>query len=424
MSRAGGAFALGLLLAASTGCGRSAFDDREARAWSHSVGPPDGISSAAWGVAISTVDREQPGATIVIAGSDPASLSTLSFDVGGELEQHGVDTASAFPAAPVLAGALDPVAGGKGVIAVADGAGGIRFYDARTGDVGPELRATIGSDACATSGSLGGALLFALTDPDDDIQPDLAALAGAELAVFRDIDLAAIDLDPGCTRCALSGEGVSLGAGTVDDDDGEDIAVLAAAGDEIAVFTAAQVRAQDGQGCGTPLLAITPPEPGERFAPPLGIGDIEDNEAPEIAVASADGRALFVFHDVAAGSDAPPVIRLPAPADSASFGAAIAFGDFDGDEVEELAVGDPDASPEGVAGAGQVTLYRYDGEELKPAATLYDSEPQEGQHFGRSLVVAEFGLGGAEYRDLLVVGAEDEVFTYFRATADTEDPRN
>jgi hypothetical protein len=38
--------------------------------------------------------------------------------------------------------------------------------------------------------------------------------------------------------------------------------------------------------------------------------------------------------------------------------------------------------------------------------------------------VAEFGLGGAEYRDLLVVGAEGEVFTYFRLTSDTEDPRN
>ncbi len=412
-----------VLLAGQASCGRSAFDQRESQAWSHSAGPPDGISSAAYGVATTTVDREQPGATLVVAGSDPSSLSTLSFDVGGELEQHGVD-ADRFPAAPVIAGALDPVAGGKGVFAVADGSGGIRFYDARTGDVGPELRVAIGRDACATAGELGGALLFALADPDDDIEPDLVALAGAELAVFRDLDLEAIAVDPVCTRCALAGEAVSLGSGTVDDDDGEDIAVLGAAGDGIAVFAAAQVSARDGQDCGAPLVALAPPQPGDRFAPPLAVGDIEDNESPEMAVASADHRALFVFHDVALAAGAPSVIQVPAPADSAAFGAAIAFGDFDGDEVEELAVGDPDASPEGVAGAGQVTIYRYDGDELKPAATLYDSEPEEGQHFGRSLVVAEFGIGGAEYRDLLVVGAEGEVFTYFRITADTDDPRN
>ena len=410
------------LLLVLVGCGRSAFDDRAARAWSRSAGPPDGVGSAAYAVAVATVDREQPGATVVVAGSGPSSLSTLSFDVGGELEQHGVD-ADAFPEAPVIAGALDPVAGGKGVIALADGAGGVRFYDARTGDVGPELRVALEPAACGTAGMLGDALLFALTDPDGDIEPDLIAVAGGELAVLRDVDLDTVADDPRCIRCALTGPAVSLGAGTVDGDDGEDIAVLAAAGDRIAVHSAAQVAAQDGQGCGAPLVAIAPPEAGDRFAPPLAIGDIEDNDSPEIAVASADHRALFVFHDVAAGA-APRAIRLPAPADSASFGAAIAFGDFDGDDVEELAVGDPDASPEGVAGAGQVTLYHYDGEELAPAATLYDSEPEEGQRFGHSLVVAEFGAGGAEYRDLLVVGADGEVFTYFRLTPDATDPRD
>lgn len=419
MSRPAAAAAVCLLVA---GCGQGAFDDRAASAWSQSAGAPDGISSGAYAVAITTVDREQPGATIVVAGSGPSSLSTLSFDVGGDLEQHGID-AEEFPADPVIAGALDPVAGGKGVVAIADGAGGIQFYDARTGDIGPELRVAVDRRACGTAGELGDALFFALTDPEDDIKPDLLALGGGELAVFRDIDLDAVGGVAVCTHCTLPGDAVSLGAGTIDDDDGEDIAVLAASGDQIATYSAQQVEAQDGQSCGAPLLAIAPPEAGPVFAPPLAVGDIEDNDSPEIAVASADHRVLFVFHDVAVEGTSE-LISLPAPADSARFGAAIAFGDFDGDEVEELAVGDPDASPEGVAGAGQVTIYRYDGEELRPAATLYDSEPQEGQHFGRSLAVAEFGLGGAIYRDLLVIGADGEVFTYFKVTAAGDDPRN
>lgn len=403
-----------------TGCGRSAFDAREDRAWSRSAGPPDGISSTAYAVAITTVDREQPGATVVVAGSQPSSLSTLSYDVGGELEQHGIDV-DAFAAAPVMAGALDPVAGGKGVVAIADGAGGIRFYDARTGDLGPELRAVVGAEACGTASAPGGALIFSLTDPEADIEPDLIAVAGDELSVFHDVDLDTVGASPDCSRCAVGGDAISLGSGTIDDDDGEDIAVLVAV-DRIDVFTATQVQAQDGQSCGEPLVRLVPPD-GGGFVAPLAVGDIEDNDSPEIAVASADHRALFVFHDVSAGA-AAEVIRVPAPTDSAAFGTSIAFGDFDGDDVEELAVGDPDASPEGVSGAGQVTLYRYDGEELKPAATLYDSEPEEGQHFGRSLVVAEFGLGGADYRDLLVVGADGEVFTYFKVTRDTDDPRN
>ena len=410
---------LALLLAA---CGQSAFDRREELAWSHSSGPPDGVTSAAYAIAVTTVDREQPGATIVVAGSRAASLSTLSYDVGGELALAGSDLEGEFPAAPELAGSLDPIAGGNGVVAIADGAGNLQIYDARTGDLGPAFRSTVAAAACGGPAGFSGALVFALTDPEGDVEPDLLALAGDEVAVLHDFDLEAAA--PTCSHCALpGGQGAALATGTIDDDDGEDAVVVSAAGHQIVAFAAAQIAAQTGGDCGEPLVMLSPPAADDTFAAPLAVGDIEDNDAPEFAVASSDHRVVFVFHDVGDAPGEPVVIRLPAPADSASFGAALAFGDFDGDEVEELAVGDPDASPEGVAGAGQVTLYRYDGEELKPAATLYDSEPEEGQQFGRSLTVAEFAIGGADYRDLLVVGADGEVFTYFRLTEDSDDPR-
>jgi len=411
------------LLLLFAGCGQSAFDDRAARAWSRSAGAPDGVSSASWAVELTTVDREQPGATVVVAGGGPSSLSTLSFDVGGELEMHGGDVEGGFPDPPVMAGALDPVAGGNGVIAIADGAGAILFFDARTGDLGPAFRVSLPAEACGAPPTLGSALVFALTDPDEDIEPDLVALADDQMVVLRDLDLDHVADTPDCARCTLpDGAAVALAGGDVGDEDGEDIAALAATGQRISIYSAEQVRAAAGADCGAALLVLSPGA-GDSFATPMAIGDIEDNDAPEIAVASPDHRVVYVFHDVSAGGATPGLIPLPAPADSAAFGTAIAFGDFDGDEVEELAIGDPDASPEGVAGAGQVTLYRYDGEELRPEATLYDSEPEEGQHFGRSLDVAEFGLGGAEYRDLLVVGASGEVFTYFRVTAAGDDPR-
>jgi hypothetical protein len=406
------------------GCGQSAFDERAGRAWSRSAGPPDGISSAAYGVALTTVDREQPGATVVVAGTGPSSLSTLSFDVGGELEMRGLEAADDFPDQPVIAGALDPVAGGNGVVAIADGAGSVLFYDARTGDLGPEFRVAVAAEACGAPPTLGTALGFALTGPESDVKPDLVAVAGDEIAVLADVDLDTVDGAPGCTHCRLpAGDGVALVTGTVDDDDGEDLAVLTGTGEQIVVYTAGQVGSHTGLDCGSPLVSLLPPGADARFAPPMAVGDLEDNDAPEIAVASPDHRVVYVFHDV--GDQAEPVVlAIPAPADSVAFGTDMVFGDFDGDDIEELAVGDPEAHPEGVEGAGQVTLYRHDGEELKPEATLYDSEPGEGQHFGRSLDVAEFGLGGAEYRDLLVVGAEGEVFVYFRVIASADDPRN
>ncbi len=416
------AFAALLLLASA--CGQSAFDDRAARAWSRSAGAPDGVSSGAFAVALTTVDREQPGATVVVAGSGPSSLSTLSYDVGGELEMHGVDVEGGFPDAPVMAGSLDPVAGGNGVLAVADGAGAILFYDARTGDLGPAFRVSLTAEACGAPPTLGNALAFGLTDPEEDVEPDLVALADDQMILLHDLDLDQVADAPDCARCTLpDGASVALATGAFDADDGEDIAVLAANGKQLAIYTAAQVRAAAGADCGAPMMRLAPPGTDDSFAAPMAIGDIEDNDAPEIAVSSPDHRVVYVFHDVTS-TGASGVIRVPAPADSAAFGTAIAFGDFDGNDVEELAVGDPEASPEGVAGAGQVTLYRYDGEELKPEATLYDSEPEERQHFGRSLDIAEFGLGGAEYRDLLVVGADGEVFTYFRVTAAAEDPRS
>ena len=43
--------------------------------------------------------------------------------------------------------------------------------------------------------------------------------------------------------------------------------------------------------------------------------------------------------------------------------------------------------------------------------TLYPGEPENEERFGKSVTIAPFGSGT---RNVLVVGAEGEVFTYFR----------
>jgi hypothetical protein len=54
------------------------------------------------------------------------------------------------------------------------------------------------------------------------------------------------------------------------------------------------------------------------------------------------------------------------------------------------------------------------------ALRLYPAEPKDEERFGKSVTVAPFGATGN--KAVLMVGAEGEVFTYFR-TAESSDVR-
>jgi hypothetical protein len=78
-----------------------------------------------------------------------------------------------------------------------------------------------------------------------------------------------------------------------------------------------------------------------------------------------------------------------------------------GDSVNELIIGAPLADAGGSDRAGEVRILNPAGMEVAPA--LFDAEPQTEQHFGKSVAVVPY-----RDRKVLVVGAEGEVFTYFR----------
>ena len=409
------------VIVAATVSACSAFDDQRAGAWSDSQEQPDGVTSTDYGAALTSVDREQPGATIVVAGLNPRSFTTMSYDDRGELRQSGAE----FPevtllGTPAIAGATDPIDGGDGVFAVGGLEAGdpMRLYDARTGPQGPVLRATIQPDVCgADIDFIGGALVFGLTGAGSAIEPDLVALAGdgSELLLFPDILL--LD-EPECHRCTLPSSATDLAIDEIGDLDGEEIFVLT---DEVLVLGAAAVAA--GGACSAPLVRLVPPEGEPPFGTRIETGDVDANESPEVFVPSELGNRIYVARDVGSSDPDAPLLVVPSPAGSVAFGTAITTGDFRDDGCEELAVGDPGASPETVTGAGQVTVYRFDDiDGFVPIATLYDSTPEPDQAFGRTLTVTEFVAGGAA-PDLLVVGAAREVFTYFRFVADADDPR-
>ena len=61
----------------------------------------------------------------------------------------------------------------------------------------------------------------------------------------------------------------------------------------------------------------------------------------------------------------------------------------------------------------QATLYSNGTLSTTPALTLHDAAPEANQRFGRAVAVIPFDSATAP---IVVVGADDEMFTYFRTS--------
>jgi hypothetical protein len=159
-----------------------------------------------------------------------------------------------------------------------------------------------------------------------------------------------------------------------------------------------------------PLAFIDAPNGELDFGKEMVTADFNGNGSRDLAIASAERVYVYLDIDVSAGADLPAPLILQPPDGPGGFGTALAAGDLTGDGADELVIGAPNTPAKNEPGAGRVYLYQLVGNSFGNPVTLGDAQPEANQVFGRAVAVLPFGDGD----QIVVVGAKDEVYTYFR----------
>jgi hypothetical protein len=239
---------------------------------------------------------------------------------------------------------------------------------------------------------------------------DLATVSGGQLNLVADYQTATIVAN--CSLPSTVGGGKLLVADLDSNTTGDEIIV--SNDEKLLVTSASRVEAADlaSEACFPDVSSIpqiAAPSGSNSFGNTLAKGDFDGNSQDDIVVAAPEANAVFVYMNWTV-QNPTAAIRIPTPAGSVAFGSTLAVGDFDSDMSDELVVGDPKHKIAAHPEAGKAYIFSAMGStSFDLMATLHDARAEDNQNFGRSLTVAEaFGM------DKLVVGAKDEIFTYFR----------
>jgi hypothetical protein len=191
---------------------------------------------------------------------------------------------------------------------------------------------------------------------------------------------------------------------------GEDLGVSADAGAVNVQYGSAAGPAGSGQ-----VLTQATPEDGDRFGAALAKGRFNDDDFVDLAVgapAEDIGRtdaagAVTVFYGSAAGLAGPgDLLQQGNPESGDAFGATLDSADFNGDGVDDLAVGAPGETVALARAAGAVSVFYAGGAGLAgPGPTLLQDNPEAGDLFGAALVSGSFRHNGSFD---LAVGAPGE----------------
>jgi hypothetical protein len=168
----------------------------------------------------------------------------------------------------------------------------------------------------------------------------------------------------------------------------------------------------------------------ERFGHALATGDFDGDGTLDLLVGAPPGKAYWIKGPLAMGAPLLPVALAGAGSD---LGSSVGAANVDGKPGDEALVGDPAATVNGQAGAGEVRIVAS----TMPSAgmtldrelpVLRRHEPAANDAFGAQVRALPFctagcGTAAATTRPLVVVGAQAHSYVYFLLLPGDEDPR-
>jgi len=433
-------------------CNWAQFDELADEAWVDRVTKPEITDSRQYGVAVVGLQARDVGAQAFVLGKSRASLSTLGYDDEGhrraveQLDPRSSLSFAGFPERPAIA--LDPDNDRVAfTVVMGDNVDPTRVavYEGRTlGAVkSVVLSAQHDVDGTMRHNIYAEGVSFAtLPGFGMDTVKELVVARGPQLVIIQDYSEA--DASPtfaikGCRAgdTQFDWSYSALAANVIDDNMHAGPELLIAVGEEL----------RDGM---SEILILDPAQVTQPYATTMSC---EANIAALGRIQSSEGAAdlgsrmiTAQFADVvdpAPGAtlddlvySAPGLNKVfvrfggggvseVTPDEAGSeFGDALAVADiFDAYPGPELIVGAPRSDPDGVSNGGEVYIYAFSATpqpSFERVMVLRPAEPTEEERFGKSVTVAPFGATGD--KKVLMIGAEGEVFTYFR-TGEYDDVR-
>lgn len=371
------AWLLASLVAASSGCKWTDFDDLADKTWVRSTNTPN-IGSTEYAVAIAgvTATTQTTGGELAVVSNNVPNFSTLEYSqngeaaVGANAQKLGIHFISSLSDPPLL---VTDGMGKSALVERAIDAGNIAVVFAQAGSV---------SDAP-----------FAST-----ATPDAATFVGANVVVAAGPTFFTVTGMGAPTMCASS-------------DTMLHVAAMASDGTDLWVWT------QAGAFGSVPLASLTPcnggnlPAFGTTFTTP---GVMPTYGAQMHLVGS---YAVLVAPSV---GTVPGSVLVVDKTNLTQVGTTLSVAGLRSSVVDDLggtkylALGIPGRAVDGLMNAGQVEIHNFDttsGMIGTPAETLNDAKPESGEEFGHAVTTMKFNN-----EPILVVGAHSEVFAYYKTS--------
>lgn len=407
-------------------CKWTDFDDLETDAWVHSTEKPDS-NSADWGIAMvgggSVTTEPGAGDRLVVLGTSQALYTELNYSPDGgadlaptELKLNNQFAIATFEAQPILlkdpnSDEVSAVTGLNNALVVLSG---VHKFDAR--QIFNPKSSTPAAAAYVVAEINGAPLSQLIVAADDTVYGSVSANPPS---VQPACQLTQDDSTPVTVR-AIGGVRSQTGDTT------DNIVVWSSTGKLFVypsgVFTAdptvcpvAPGSPSGTPGVATPIAGFTPVDTG--FTPMAGMNQLHVLDGRYVILAgrtgeTADSKASVSMWDLQANGGLMPTAvgaALERPGQRSSTILQI-------DATKRyLALGFPYDSVQGTTSAGQVALYPLSTSTGIPSTPegvqLSDAQPDTNELFGRA--VGTFSFNG---KQILAVGANNEVFAYYRTS--------